>query len=48
MAVGSVNEVRLVGRLSGEPAVRVLPSGDPTWLRLVRRVVPVDGFEGGA
>lgn len=39
MAVESVNEVRLVGRLSGEPAVRVLPSGDEltVWRLVVDR-----------
>jgi single-strand DNA-binding protein len=41
MAVGSVNEVRLVGRLSGEPAVRVLPSSDEltVWRLVVDRPV---------
>lgn len=39
MAVETVNEVRLVGRLSGEPAVRVLPSGDEltVWRLVVDR-----------
>lgn len=39
MAVAAVNEVRLVGRLSGEPAVRVLPSGDEltVWRLVVDR-----------
>jgi single-strand DNA-binding protein len=39
MSVGSVNEVRLVGRLSGEPVVRVLPSGDEltVWRLVVAR-----------
>lgn len=39
MSVESVNEVRLVGRLSGEPAVRVLPSGDEltVWRLVVDR-----------
>ena len=34
-----LNEVRLVGRVSGEPAERVLPSGDPivTFRVVVRR-----------
>ena len=41
MAVESVNEVRLIGRLSGEPAVRVLPSGDEltVWRLVVDREV---------
>jgi single-strand DNA-binding protein len=34
--VAHVNEVRLVGRLSADPAERVLPSGDTLWtFRLV-------------
>jgi single-strand DNA-binding protein len=35
----SANEVRLVGRLSGEPMSRVLPSGDEitTWRLVVER-----------
>ena len=34
----AVNEVRLVGRVSGAPEQRVLPSGDAVWtLRLVVR-----------
>jgi len=33
-----VNQVRLVGRLSQEPALRTLPSGDPLWT--FRVVVP--------
>lgn len=37
-AVAPVNEVRLVGRVSGEPAVRELPSGDE--LVHFRLVVP--------
>ena len=39
MAAESVNEVRLVGRLSGDPAVRVLPSGDEltVWRLVVDR-----------
>lgn len=37
-APGDVNEVVLTGRVSGEPAHRVLPSGDELWtLRLVVR-----------
>lgn len=30
-AVGAVNEVRLVGRISQQPQERVLPSGDSVW-----------------
>jgi single-strand DNA-binding protein len=33
-----INEVRLVGRLSQEPELRTLPSGDPLWT--FRVVVP--------
>ena len=38
-AAESVNEVRLVGRLSGEPTVRTLPSGDEftAWRLVVDR-----------
>jgi single-strand DNA-binding protein len=37
--VGSVNQVLLVGRLSGEPTVRALPSGDvlTSWRLVVDR-----------
>jgi single-strand DNA-binding protein len=51
MVVESVNEVRLVGRLSGEPVVRVLPSGDElTVWRLVvdRQVDKAAGRKPGA
>lgn len=34
----AVNEVRLVGRLSQDPELRTLPSGDPLWT--FRVVVP--------
>lgn len=37
-AVGAVNEVRLVGRVSQAPRERVLPSGDTVWT--FRVVVP--------
>ena len=37
----TVNEVRLVGRLSQDPELRTLPSGDP--LRTFRVVVPRAG-----
>ena len=39
MPLGSVNEVRLVGRLSGEPVVKTLPSGDQltVWRLVVDR-----------
>ncbi|CAG7573417.1 single-strand DNA-binding protein [Barrientosiimonas humi] len=50
-----LNEVRLVGRVSGEPAERVLPSGDPiVTLRVVvrrkastarRNAAPVDTID---
>lgn len=45
MTVESVNEVRLVGRLSGEPAVRVLPSGDEltVWRLVVDRTPDKSG-----
>lgn len=45
MSVESVNEVRLVGRLSGEPAVRVLPSGDEltVWRLVVDRAPEKSG-----
>lgn len=43
--VESVNEVRLVGRLSGEPVVRTLPSGDEltVWRLVVDRQVDKSG-----
>ncbi len=31
-ALGAVNEVRLVGRISQQPEERVLPSGDSVWI----------------
>lgn len=40
-----VNEVRLVGRVSGEPEERVLPSGDT--IRTWRLVVPRPQVDGG-
>ncbi len=45
MAVEAVNEVRLVGRLSGEPVVRVLPSGDEltVWRLVVDREADKSG-----
>jgi len=36
-----LNEVRLIGRLSQEPELRTLPSGDPLWT--FRVVVPRNG-----
>jgi single-strand DNA-binding protein len=41
---GPVNEVHLVGRVSGEPTVRTLPSGDE--LVQLRVVVPRPGRRG--
>lgn len=41
----SVNEVRLVGRLSQPPEQRILPSGDPLWT--FRVVVPRTGTRDG-
>ncbi len=41
---GTVNEVRLVGRVSAEPERRVLPSGDELWT--VRVVVPREPVAG--
>jgi single-strand DNA-binding protein len=45
MVVESVNEVRLVGRLSGEPVVRTLPSGDEltVWRLVVDRQTDKSG-----
>ena len=42
----TVNEVRLVGRLSQAPEMRQLPSGDPLWT--FRVVVPRAAGRGGA
>jgi single-strand DNA-binding protein len=50
MVSESVNEVRLVGRLSGEPIVRVLPSGDEltVWRLVVDRQVDKAARKSGA
>ncbi|MCW2765630.1 MAG: single-strand binding protein/Primosomal replication protein n [Nocardioides sp.] len=43
-SIPGANEVRLVGRISQQPAERVLPSGDTVWT--FRVVVPRDGAPG--